>query len=63
MQDGTLSSLFAGDRMVRLMEASSISKNNYSIDDLMNDLNKGIFSELKNKNSIDIFRRNIQKEN
>ena len=61
MQDGTLSSLFAGDRMVRLMEASSISKNNYSIDDLMNDLNKGIFSELKNKNSIDIFRRNIQK--
>ncbi|NBW28229.1 MAG: DUF5117 domain-containing protein [Flavobacteriaceae bacterium] len=61
IQDGTLSSLFAGDRMVRLMEASSISKNNYSIDDLMNDLKKGIFSELKNKNSIDIFRRNIQK--
>jgi hypothetical protein len=61
MQDATLSSLFAGDRMVRLMESSSISKNNYSIDELMTDLNKGIFSELKNKNSIDIFRRNIQK--
>lgn len=61
MQDGTLSSLFAGDRMVRLLETSSISKNNYSIDELMTDLNKGIFSELKNKNSIDIFRRNIQK--
>jgi hypothetical protein len=27
----------------------------------MTDLNKGIFSELKSKNSIDIFRRNIQK--
>ena len=61
MQDATLSSLFAGDRMVRLLETSSISKNNYSIDELMSDLNKGIFSELKNKNSIDIFRRNIQK--
>ena len=61
MQDATLNSLFAGDRMVRLLESSSINKDNYSIDELMNDLNKGIFTELKNKNSIDIFRRNIQK--
>lgn len=61
MQDATLNSLFAGDRMVRLLETSSINKNNYSIDELMNDLNKGIFTELKTKNSIDIFRRNIQK--
>ncbi len=61
MQDATLNSLLAGDRMVRLLETSSLSKDNYSVDELMNDLNKGIFSELKNKNSIDIFRRNIQK--
>lgn len=61
MQDATLNSLFAGDRMVRLLETSSVSKDNYSVDELMNDLNKGIFSELKNRNSIDIFRRNIQK--
>jgi hypothetical protein len=61
MQDATLNSLLAGDRMVRLMETSSISKDNYSVDELMTDLKKEIFSELKNKNSIDIYRRNIQK--
>jgi hypothetical protein len=61
MQDATLNSLLAGDRMVRLMETSSVSKDNYSVDELMTDLNRGIFSELKNKNSIDIYRRNIQK--
>ena len=61
MQDATLNSLLAGDRMVRLMETSSASKDNYTVDELINDLSKGIFSELKNKNSIDIYRRNIQK--
>ena len=61
MQDATLNSLLAGDRMVRLLETSSVSKDNYSVDELITDLNKGIFSELKNKNSIDIYRRNIQK--
>jgi hypothetical protein len=61
MQDGTLNSLLAGDRMVRLLETSSASKDNYSVNELINDLNKGIFSELNNKSSIDIYRRNIQK--
>lgn len=61
MQDATLSSLLAGDRMVRLLEASSISKDNYSVDELINDLNKGIFSELKGAGSIDMYRRNVQK--
>ena len=61
MQDATLSSLMAGDRMVRLLETSMASKDNYSVDELITDLNKGIFSELKSKNSIDMYRRNIQK--
>ncbi|WP_188050405.1 zinc-dependent metalloprotease [Flavobacterium sp. GP15] len=61
MQDATLSSLLAGDRMVRLMETSSAIKENYAVDELMTDLNKGIFSELKGSSSIDIYRRNIQK--
>lgn len=61
MQDATLTSLLAGDRMVRLLETSTLSKDNYSVDELINDLNKGIFSELKNKSSIDMYRRNIQK--
>lgn len=61
MQDATLSNLLVGDRMVRLMEGSSINKNNYSVDELMTDLRLGIFAELKSQASIDIFRRNLQK--
>ena len=61
MQDATLTSLMAGDRIVRLLETSTASKNNYSVDELMSDLNKGIFSELKSNTAIDMYRRNIQK--
>ena len=61
MQDATLSSLLAGDRMVRLIETSSVSKDNYSVDELITDLNKGIFSDLKGARSIDMYRRNVQK--
>ena len=61
MQDATLSSLLAGDRIVRLIEASSANKDNYSVDELITDLNKGIFSELKGASSIYIYRRNVQK--
>jgi len=61
MQDATLSSLLAGDRFVRLIETSSMSKDNYSADELVSDLKNGIFSELKGSGSIDVYRRNIQK--
>ncbi|TDE43461.1 DUF5117 domain-containing protein [Flavobacterium rhamnosiphilum] len=61
MQDATLSSLLAGDRIVRLIETSSMNKNNYSVDELVSDLKNGIFSELKGSGSIDLYRRNIQK--
>jgi hypothetical protein len=43
MQDATLTSLLAGDRMVRLLETSTASKDNYSVDELMTDLRKGFF--------------------
>ena len=61
MQDFTLSSLLAGDRAVRLMEGSSTNTGAYSLDELMSDLRSGIFSELKTKTSIDMYRRNLQK--
>ena len=61
IQDGTLSSLLAGDRLVRLLETSTQQKNNYSVDELMSDLRSGIFSEIKTNSPIDIFRRNLQK--
>jgi hypothetical protein len=60
IQSTTLASLFAGDRAVRLME-SSISTQNYSLDELYSDLEKGIFTELSSGKTIDIFRRNLQK--
>jgi hypothetical protein len=61
MQDATLNSLLAGDRIVRLLETSTASKDNYSVDELISDLKKGIFSELKGSSAIDMYRRNIQK--
>lgn len=61
LQDRTLSSLLDGDRLVRLIETSSLSKKNYSVDELMSDLRKGIFSEVKTNAPIDIYRRNLQK--
>jgi hypothetical protein len=61
LQDRVISSLLAGDRAVRLMEANSASASNYSLDELMMDLRQGIFSELKSKTTIDIYRRNLQK--
>ena len=61
LQDNVLSNLLMGDRCVRLMEASSVSSANYSVDELLMDLKNGIFSELKADTSIDIHRRNIQK--
>lgn len=61
IQDGTLSSLLSGDRLVRLLETSSQNKANYSVDELMSDLRRGIFSEIKLNTPIDIYRRNLQK--
>ena len=61
MRDVSLNILFAGDRMVRLLETPSPFTDNYSVAELIIDLNKGIFSELKDKNQIKIYRRNIQK--
>ena len=61
IQDGTLSSLLSLDRMVRLMETSSMNKANYSIDELMRDLKRGIFSELRTNTAIDVYGRNLQK--
>jgi len=61
IQDATLTSLLSNDRLVRLIETSSLSKANYSVDELISDLRKGIFSELKTNATIDIYRRNLQK--
>jgi hypothetical protein len=59
IQEGTLNSLLAGDRVVRLLETGK--EGNYTLDDLMTDLQSGIWSELKTQKPIDIYRRNLQK--
>jgi len=61
MQDAILSSLLSNDRLVRLIETSSLNKANYSVDELISDLRRGIFSELKANAAIDMYRRNLQK--
>ena len=61
LQGGTLNSLLAGDRLIRLLETSSLNKKNYSVDQLMSELRIGIFSELNSNAPIDIYRRNLQK--
>jgi hypothetical protein len=61
LQGGTLNSLFSGDRLIRLIETSALDKKNYSVDELMTDLRKGIFSELNSNLPIDVYRRNLQK--
>lgn len=61
IQEGTLSSLLSLDRMARLMETASVNKANYSVDELLSDLKRGIFTELKTNTAIDVYRRNLQK--
>jgi len=60
MQASIIESIFAGDRIVRLLE-TGISSEFYTVDEMLTDLEKEIWSELKGGKSIDIFRRNLQK--
>jgi hypothetical protein len=60
LQEFALTSLFAGDRAVRLME-TGLSAKNYTLDDLFTDLEGGIWAEAKTGKTIDLYRRNLQK--
>jgi hypothetical protein len=60
LQEYALTSLFAGDRAVRLMETGT-SASNFTLDDLFTDLENGIWSEVKTGKAIDLYRRNLQK--
>ncbi len=61
IQEGTLNSLLAGDRMTRIIETNQRYANSYTLDELMTDIRTGIYSELKTKAPIDTYRRNLQK--
>jgi len=62
IQTRTLNNLLDFGRMQRLLENESINGNKaYDLYDMMKDLRKGLFSELRTGRKIDIYRRNLQR--
>ncbi|MCP9199698.1 zinc-dependent metalloprotease [Gramella sp. GC03-9] len=62
MQQRTLNDILDFGRMARLMENEEINgKDAYSLLDMMTDLRKGIWSEVYSGQSIDRYRRNLQR--
>ena len=61
VQTGAIYTVLAGDKLVRIMESSVLSKSNLTLNDLFTNLKGSIFTELTNASAIDIYRRNLQK--
>jgi hypothetical protein len=61
MQDGLLGSLLNGGRLSRMVNAAARDANAYRIDEYIDDLKKGVWSELATDKAIDQYRRNLQK--
>lgn len=62
MQARTLDNILDFGRMARIIENESINgKDSYSLLEMMEDLRHGIFSELKTGETIDTYRRNLQR--
>lgn len=62
MQSGTLNSILEFARLARLIDNSAKNgQSAYAIDELFNDLQKGIFSEISSGANIDVYRRNLQR--
>ncbi len=62
LQSGILRSTMNPASMIRLSEQSALDKNAYSLYEMLEDLRKGIWSEVYANRTIDVFRRNLQKE-
>ena len=62
MQERTLTSLISPERLRRMSENSALNgPKAYGIIELFDDLSEGVFSELKGNQTIDIYRRNLQR--
>jgi len=61
LQARTLNNILSLGKMQRLTEAYTYDSNAYSLTDMMSDLRKGIWSELRTGKKIDTYRRNLQR--
>ena len=64
MQISMISSLLSSSRLYRvvLSNARFGNSNTYSLEEMMDDLKKNVWSELAAKKTVDVYRRNIQKQ-
>jgi len=62
MQSSYLNRVLDFGRMARIIENEALNGlGSYSLTEMMSDLKDGIWAELKNNKSIDVYRRNLQK--
>jgi hypothetical protein len=64
LQSGILRSTMNAGAMIRLSEQAEFDENSYPLHEALEDIRKGIWSEVYNSgtNNIDAFRRNLQRE-
>lgn len=60
-QSNVLNRLLNNSTLDKLIRAQEDNAAAYSANEMLNDLKKGIFSELPTKKAIDVYRRNLQK--
>ncbi|MCL8006094.1 zinc-dependent metalloprotease [Gelidibacter japonicus] len=56
-----LNNLLDFEVLGRLIDGTAISKDNYSVLEMLQDLRKGIWKELNSNQTVDVFRRNLQR--
>ncbi|PTM08632.1 MAG: zinc-dependent metalloprotease [Bacteroidetes bacterium] len=61
LQSRYLSGLLSFDRLGRLIDHNTIDATNYSALTMMEDLRKGIWSEVNLTKNVDVYRRNLQR--
>ena len=61
VQESAINNLHNTSRLQRLIEAKSAYPNAYGIEDLYTELKNGIWSELKNNQTVTVHRRNLQR--
>ncbi len=62
VQSSYLNNILDYGKMARMIENEALNGNNaYTIENFMNDVKNGIWSELRNGKKIDVYRRNLQR--